>query len=310
MGYWELLCSCWQSADCTISSDAMELATMSGLGDELWAVYGTRIVRKFAVVGSRLRNEVLFREWSEAQNVYLKRRTGAVRTNTSRSADAVRTQSARSTDTHTHTHTDTDTVVQIQLQLPSSAPVGARVDTPIVKVKRKRVPKEPRVRAIRKVAVIDPRHVVFRDSFRAYFMHKNPLLTQEPWDGQEAAHLAKFLRKNPEFGPDAWKTVLRHRARSPVAHSESLSAWIGRALGWVAGPTDAFGKTGGINGKPARIDEIERSTRHASELLRMVDVANWSGGSVEAGSGAGRVCAELDGASLGDYLGGDWTGQV
>ena len=59
--------------DCTVSADPLDLAETSGLGDELWALYGARIIRKFdEVEGGKLRNAVLFVEWQEAREIFEK----------------------------------------------------------------------------------------------------------------------------------------------------------------------------------------------------------------------------------------------
>ena len=108
LGYIYLLASAWQSPDCALSADPLDLATASGLGDELWALHGPRILRKFEDVGGRLRNAVLFTEWSDALRVYEKRKSGAVRTNESRSASDERTQPERQADTQTGTLTGTE----------------------------------------------------------------------------------------------------------------------------------------------------------------------------------------------------------
>jgi hypothetical protein len=86
-GYLYLLTSAWQSDDCTIPSGMTELAELSGLGDELWAVYGAKILRKFEPVGDtdRLRNEVCYHEWQEAKRIYERRKQAAEATNTVRS---------------------------------------------------------------------------------------------------------------------------------------------------------------------------------------------------------------------------------
>jgi hypothetical protein len=104
-GFLYLLAAAWQTDDCSIPSDPLDLATVSGLGDELWALYGPRIVRKFESVDGRLVNRVLLAEWRDAKSVYDKRKSGALRTNESRSADAERTQSQRNADTVTETGT-------------------------------------------------------------------------------------------------------------------------------------------------------------------------------------------------------------
>ena len=81
-GYWCLITRQWQSEDCTISADPLELAESSGLGDELWEAHGSRILRKFQPLeDGRLRNQVCFEEWLEAKRVYDKRRESADRTN-------------------------------------------------------------------------------------------------------------------------------------------------------------------------------------------------------------------------------------
>lgn len=87
MGYLYLLMVQWQSEDCTVSSDPFDLAEKSGLGDELWAVHGQRILRKFEAIESsgRLRNKICFEEWERARGTYQKRADAAEKTNTVRS---------------------------------------------------------------------------------------------------------------------------------------------------------------------------------------------------------------------------------
>jgi hypothetical protein len=73
MGYLRLLCSQWQSDDSTISADPLDLAERSGLGDEVWALYGPRILRNFTIVcDGRYRNRVCFEEWQLAKAVFEK----------------------------------------------------------------------------------------------------------------------------------------------------------------------------------------------------------------------------------------------
>lgn len=71
-GYLYLLSSAWQTEDCTIPADPLELAEMSGLGDELWQIHGPRILRKFSPNGKpdRLQNPVLVDEWKAAKKVF------------------------------------------------------------------------------------------------------------------------------------------------------------------------------------------------------------------------------------------------
>jgi uncharacterized protein YdaU (DUF1376 family) len=75
LGYLYLLASAWQTDDCTIADDPLELASASGLGDELWATHSVRIMRKFVTceVAGRLRNSVVYQEWNEAKRIFEER---------------------------------------------------------------------------------------------------------------------------------------------------------------------------------------------------------------------------------------------
>lgn len=113
-GYIYLLAATWQTEDCSLPDDDLDLAALSGLGDELWPVHAPRIRRKFEIVSGRLTNAVLRREWLRAKAVFEKRSSGAEATNSKRkqatdhSAPAQRTQSARQANTGTLTPTSTE----------------------------------------------------------------------------------------------------------------------------------------------------------------------------------------------------------
>jgi uncharacterized protein YdaU (DUF1376 family) len=71
MGYLYLLASAWQTEDCTVSADDLDLAADSCLGDELWEKYKARILRKFEEVSEgRLRNQTAYEEWKGARNKF------------------------------------------------------------------------------------------------------------------------------------------------------------------------------------------------------------------------------------------------
>lgn len=72
LGYLYLLSSAWQTDDCSVSADPLDLATESGLGDELWAQYGGRILRNFKFSDGRYRNAVVFGEWEAARKQFEK----------------------------------------------------------------------------------------------------------------------------------------------------------------------------------------------------------------------------------------------
>lgn len=132
-GYLYLLADSWQTDDCTIPSDPIDLADKSGLGDELWAIHGPRILRKFEPIadgdcdgdrdgdrGVQLRNASLYRRWLKAKEIYESRQKAADRTNKARSPqqdDAVTgREPLRSADTQTETLTET--VIQEQKVSP------------------------------------------------------------------------------------------------------------------------------------------------------------------------------------------------
>lgn len=124
-GYIYLLGAAWQTEDCTVPNDPLALAEMSGLGDELWAVHGPRILRKFETVegNGRLRNAICYEEWKEAKRVFDKRREAADRTNSGRSPSPSRSPSENGTVTDgepsrfAHTRT---TVVPVGVSVPVS----------------------------------------------------------------------------------------------------------------------------------------------------------------------------------------------
>lgn len=161
---------------------------------------------------------------------------------------------------------------QLQEQIPSHAPKGARAN---------KAPKEP-----------DPRHTEFRDLFRGYFLHANKGISAEPWDAQEAAQLSRFLKKNPSFTTEQWRSLLWNRARSSVTHGENLSAWIGRALSWSSQPTDRFGNQlpggnthGNTYAKPTVAENIaaKQAFLDIRSARRLADEQNHSGRTLEAG---------------------------
>ena len=115
-GYLYLLACAWQTEDCTIPLDALMLADMSELGDELWALHGERIVRKFEQIeGRKLRNAVLFEEWKEAKRVFEARREAANRTNSARSPSHSESVTERAPSRSADTRT---TVVSVSVPVP------------------------------------------------------------------------------------------------------------------------------------------------------------------------------------------------
>lgn len=165
-----------------------------------------------------------------------------------------------------------DTVSTESRQSTMSTPVS--VSVPISIPNEKQIPSDSpygsRPNKSKSVRDPDPRHTQFQEAFGKYFIHKNASVTQAPWDAQEASHLGRFLKKNPEFTIDQWQRLLRNRGNSPVSHGDALSAWVGRSLNWADGPTDAYGKKpGGSNGNYK--SKTESSIDAACEAIRIIN---------------------------------------
>lgn len=132
IGFLYLLASAWQTDDCTVSADPLDLATESGLGDELWAQYGGRILRKFQFENGRYRNTVVFEEWSDAKRVFESRQSNARRTHSKRSSHDdhehskstapcnADTQTVTGTVTTTGTEEKTSTLASTALAVPAA----------------------------------------------------------------------------------------------------------------------------------------------------------------------------------------------
>lgn len=115
-GYLYLLAAQWQSDDCMLLFDDEELATLSGLG-VLWSDFGRTILRQFVIIDdTKIRNSVLFEEWSEALRVFEARRKGANTVN-ERTASAERADSDRTAVRRAHTQTQTDTETETVKQV-------------------------------------------------------------------------------------------------------------------------------------------------------------------------------------------------
>jgi hypothetical protein len=122
-----------------------------------------------------------------------------------------------------------------------------------------------------KPSEVDPRSAEFKNSFSRYY--RQLVGTDPPWDGQEGSALKKFLRASPAITHEEWLKILDNRTCSPgINHAARLSAWISRALSWLNGLADDWGKpiTGGTaHGRPsaqskqaATVDAVNQVLAH------------------------------------------------
>lgn len=261
IGYLYLLASAWQTDDCSVPSDDLDLASLSGLGDDLWAQYKPRILRKFTCRSDgRMFNEVEFSEWVEAKRVFEARSAAARKTNEVRSPRenptvtvSKNTQSARSpsrsADTITGTGTETTTGTKVQKQ-PHAA--IATCDLP-------------------------------------------PWIDQEAWFAYD--EMRKKIRK--PMTPRAQELVLKKLAGFEArgfSSTASLNQSVMSSWTDVYEP-----KNGGNNAKPTFEDSIAAKKRaiNGREERRMADAGDYDGRTLEAGSApaggasVGRVADSL-----------------
>lgn len=286
IGYWYLLSDAWQTDDCTIPTDPIDLADKSGLGDELWAIHGPRILRKFdPVEGSdRLRNTAEYDRWLDAKRIYDLRHIAADRTNKLRSPSRSPLQSPSA---------DRDASVTLTLARATETETETGTNTKAKEQKPSAKAKPPQV--------VDDRNSFFMQDFRKAFLHINHI--EAPWDGKEAGSLARWLKKNPTITREQWQAILRNRRDSPVGQKTELSRWIGLALSWLDGLADEWGKPTGGNGHVGNTKKPTIVEAQLAELQRFTDKRNGNGrqnsGSCvpvgdddrenTAGGGAGRV---------------------
>lgn len=105
----------------------------------------------------------------------------------------------------------------------------------------------------------NPKHAPFWEDWAVSYKAKNN--RPVPEDGQEHNQLARFLNKHQSITQEEWRSILRNRERSPVAHLRPLSQWISHALSWLNDIADDYGRpiTGNQAGRkpPQKISEID-----------------------------------------------------
>lgn len=266
--YTLLLCIAWQQdRHGYLPDDENKLRRWARMSPEQWAISREMLLGKFPVVEAGMRANIRMIREAEKQSEFSAKQSGngklggrpkkalgfenkavGLEAKPKQKPDAPEIKPSVSVSVSASVFAS-EVEEQPEKQKPSPPPVGERVKKP--------------------AKVPDPRHQEFREAFRKYFLHKNTSLSEEPWDGQEAGRLSAFLKKNPNFTVEQWKTLLNNRANSPVSHSDPLSAWVGRALNWASARTDKFGnQPGGSNGKPNRAADIADSTNATLALRR------------------------------------------
>ena len=244
-GYVWLLLDAWQSDDCTIPSDPMDLADKSGLGDELWNAHGIRILRKFERVdgSDRLRNLPQYERWQAAKAAYGKKQEAAHRTNEIRYPSLFPSVS----DTVTEIQASiTDTVTEI----PSSFPpyplsnTLSSTETLREREKQEQQQKPSRAKHTKDEKIEKPpnsRHTACKEIIFAYYKSKNEG-KEPPWNGREGKALGMLLGADPAMDAQEMRRLLHNRYLSEVVHGERPGVWIGIIHNYANGPLDRYGK--------------------------------------------------------------------
>lgn len=101
---------------------------------------------------------------------------------------------------------------------------------------------------------VDERFALFKEDFEKDFRYLNR--ADAPWDAREGAGLSRWLKANPKITQEQWRAILRNRRSSPVSRGAPLSGWIRKALSWLSGNADEWGKqikTNGSGGNHAAV---------------------------------------------------------
>jgi hypothetical protein len=240
-GYVWLLLDAWQTDDCTIPNDPLELADKSGLGDELWTVYGIRILRKFERVdgSNRLRNLPQYERWKAAKVVYEKKKNNAERTNNIRSA------LESSATTVTEAPRSAYAPENPPLEPPLITGTGKTTETEEQKQKPSRATKRTSVAKAEKSP--DSKHAACKEIIFAYYKSKNQG-KEPPWDGREGKALGMILGADPKMDAIEMRRLLHNRYLSEVVHGERPGIWLAMIHNYANGPIDRYGKLLNNNG--------------------------------------------------------------
>ncbi|HEY4357081.1 MAG TPA: hypothetical protein VGN16_15135 [Acidobacteriaceae bacterium] len=287
-GYLYLLAWAWQTDDCSLPDDDMDLAAASGLGDDMWPLYAPRIRRKFVVENGRLSNATLRAEWEDARWVYEKRSAAAKNTNKvrghgeARAEMWVRTESERSATKSERSAGDERIGERYGRRYGerdgerdgewSAEPDGQRS---VIEEQALRFPgtgtltgTETTLKPSRAGREGGSRYVLFRSEVEAHAKQMRVLFV---WDPAAAKQLNLLLDGAPDLTLAIFQTCLSNRARSPgVPHGEHPRAWLPKVLKYQQGPLNAFGRREEEGNGSTLQGKSGRSIDAAREAIRIL----------------------------------------
>lgn len=235
-GYLYLLSSSWQTDDCTISSDPIDLATESGLGDELWAQYGGRILRNFKFEDGRYQNAVVFGEWERAKREFEKNH--GPKLTPAELSEAKRIAGMAGAKARWQKHGRVPSKVK---QTDGKTIANDGLQEQVHKQKAK-VPSRD---------ASDSRFSSFKNACESYVKYKG---VESVWDGGEAKQLAMLLAASPGLTLEVFRRCLHHRGLSVVTQGDRPREWLGTILKYQEGPLDQYGKPQGASNGTSKSD--------------------------------------------------------
>lgn len=287
MGYLRLLTTQWQSEDGTISSDPLDLAENSGLGDDGWAIHAARIMRKFDPVDGtqRIRNLVNYNEWKEAKRIFEARQEAAKNTTKTRSPRKSSTVTVDNSNGHrSHTVTVTDGTPSRSADTMTQTVTGTETNT-----SKKQKP-------LSKKSGVDTRRKDFIDDLKRHWEGVNPN-TEFRFDDKDGKQVGLFLAKWPALKREEWRECLRHRRESEsVIFTQEIFRWIGNLMDFRDYPLDRFGKPrNGGNHAAVSSGKTDRNVGLCAELIAEDQYRSGSGenGVVQAGNAKQNGSATL-----------------
>lgn len=93
----------------------------------------------------------------------------------------------------------------------------------------------------------DPRHTPFKKLLAEYWKYKNPANPEMPWDKPEAGQLGNLLKASPNLTEEQFRSLLRNRAKSEVAHGDRVHTWLANITKFSE-PLNQYGKPKNGNG--------------------------------------------------------------
>ncbi len=138
----------------------------------------------------------------------------------------------------------------------------------------------------------DPRHTLFKKLLSEYWKYKNPTNPEMPWDKPDAGQLGNLLKASPNLTVEQFRSLLRNRAKSEVAHGDRVHTWLANITKFSE-PINQYGRPkNGNGGKYATVpngtgNSIVGAVQKSLEGTECED-SSWEDGNMPSSVEAGR----------------------